>query len=121
MKSSVMVELQNELFEGLSPKVIECFRKYHLENPHVYDLFRRFSWELKRAGRQYYGAQSICERIRWHLAVETKGDDFKINNNHIACYARLLIIREPVFEGFFELRTSRAKPGDFEQEWWEAQ
>lgn len=95
-----------ELFRSLRPHIVDKFWEYHEENPHVYELFKRFAGELKVSGRKNYGAKAIIERIRWHLMVETHGEDFKMANNHTSCYARLLMAMEPSFEGFFELRHS---------------
>jgi hypothetical protein len=99
--------LAHKYFEMINPKVVTAFWNFHLDNPNVFELFVKFSRQLKSAGRKYYGAHSIIERIRWHVNVETNGDLFKINNNHGACYSRLLMITFPdEFDGFFELRRS---------------
>ncbi len=96
----------HQLFRDLSPHVVEKFMIYHKANPQVFRLFKRFSNELKSSGRDYYGAKSIAERIRWHTGVETKGEEFKLGNNHISCYSRLLMIEDPSFIGFFRTRKS---------------
>ena len=83
-----------------------AFERFHTENPHVYDLFKKYTHQAIRAGRDRFGAQSIIERIRWYTAIETKGDSFKINNNHARYYARLFMREHPVYEDFF--RTRRA-------------
>ena len=41
-------------------------------------------------------------------SVQTTGDDFKINNDFTAHYARLLMREHPALEGFFETREIRA-------------
>lgn len=95
---------KKDIFADLSPHIVGSFWKYHEENPKVFKLFEQFANQLRSAGRKHYGVGSITERIRWHFAVETTGDEFKINNNYRSCYARLLILKDPTFEGFFELR-----------------
>lgn len=98
--------LEHPLFNMLASHIVDKFWLYHQENPHIFELYLRFSRELKNSGRQFYGAKAITERIRWHVAVETKGEDFKIGNNHVSCYARLLTIMHPELEGLFHFRMS---------------
>lgn len=93
-------------FSDLDPAIVEKFIAFDKANPRVYELFKRFAWELKSAGRNRFGAKAIVERIRWHYAVETIADDFTINNNFTSCYARLLILDEPAFRDFFETRRT---------------
>jgi len=99
------------LFSDLAPHIVEKFFIFHRENPKIYPLFEKFAGDLRRAGREHYGIQPIAERIRWHLNVETQGDEFKINNNHLSCYARLLMIHDKTFVGFFRTRRT---PGTIE-------
>jgi hypothetical protein len=96
----------HEIFSDVQPHIVRNFWKFHRENPHFYDLIKRFALELKRAGRAHYGMVAISERVRWHIAVENKGDDFKFNNNYRSCYARLLMLLEPEFKDFFETRRT---------------
>lgn len=84
----------------------ERFEAFHGANPHVFAAFRRFAQEALAAG-QHVGAKAIWERMRWHLAIETRGDSFKLNNNFTSRYARLLERTDPRFAGFFETRRLR--------------
>lgn len=99
----------NNLFDDLAPHIVAKFWKYHEDNPHVFKLFKRFTNEMRNSGRKRYGTKSIAERIRWHMAIETTGEDFKISNNYSSCYARLLIIDDPSLKGFFQLNKSKKK------------
>lgn len=81
----------------------EKFEIYHAENPHVYVLFRKYAKMAKDRGYTRFSSKAIFERLRWHYAMETQGDEFKLNNNYTAFYARELS-KEPEFNGFFELR-----------------
>jgi hypothetical protein len=87
--------------------ILSDFRKYHAANPHVYQLFRRFTLQVINTGRERYGAKSIFEQIRWHTEIESKGEDFKINNNYTPFYARMFMYEYPQNDGFFRLRTMR--------------
>jgi hypothetical protein len=76
-------------------------------NPAVWELFVRFAGEAKDAGLSRFSADAILHRIRWFVAVQTRGDDFKVNNDWAAYMARKLMAERPEFAGFFELRRSR--------------
>lgn len=82
---------------------------WHKENPHVYELFERFSNEAIGKGHTRLSAWLIINRIRWETMVETSGDDFKISNDYIAYYARLFMAYNPQHEGFFHTKELRRK------------
>lgn len=84
------------------------FAEYHAANPHVYELVIKFALEAHDAGRDHYGIAAIFERVRWHLNIETRGDEFKMNNNYRAYYARKLMNEYPIFNGMFRTRELRA-------------
>ena len=84
------------------------FNEFHLDNPHVYDLFVRFARELKAAGRRG-SSKLIFERLRWEFAISTtSSDEFKLNNNFTSQYARLAMALEPDLAGFFATRRLRS-------------
>jgi hypothetical protein len=102
-------EQDHAWFNLLEPKIVADFWAFHAKYPQVYTLFHKYAAEAKDAGRTRFGIGMIAERVRWYMSVETTGtadEDFKINNNLRSCYARLLMIRVPEFEGLFELRSS---------------
>lgn len=84
------------------------YERFDKANPTVYSLFRRFAGEALDAGRDKYSARAIFHRIRWHTEIETRGDRFKVNNNHSPFYARRLEWEEPRFKGFFRSREAAA-------------
>jgi hypothetical protein len=84
--------------------------EWHAANPHVYDLFKRFTFEAIDRGHRKLSAWLIVNRIRWETTVETMGGDFKISNNFIAYYARLFMDEHPEYRGFF--RTKPLKGGE---------
>lgn len=97
-------------------QVMHDFEKYNEENPHVYRLFEQFAMQVVKAGRHHYGAWAIVARIRWHLDIEVRmTDDFKINNNFTAIYARMFRTAFPSVENIFELR--RMTTGEPTKEW----
>jgi len=71
-------------------------------------MFEQFARAAKsRGSRNYFGARMIGERIRWYTTVETdSADDYKVNDHHWPYYARLLMLKYPEFDGFFQRRDS---------------
>jgi hypothetical protein len=84
----------------------ERFAEFHAANPQVFELFAKFARELREAGLEKGSAELIVQRIRWHAAVVTRGDSFKINDHYRARYARPLVETCPEFAGWFEFRKS---------------
>jgi hypothetical protein len=99
-----------EVFEGLNQTLVRNFFKYHYENPDVYCLFKQYAQQMKNSGRRRYSAKAIFERVRWHYDILTTGDDFKINNNYTAMYARLMIVEDNSWMNFFQLRKFMPDP-----------
>jgi hypothetical protein len=94
-----------------SPKnVLEAqFWDFHAANPKVYSLFSKFAFEAARANRGSFGVGAIFERMRWYTTVETRGEEYKLNNNYRAYYGRLWMRNNPEFDGFFSTRTLHAR------------
>lgn len=97
--------------------LIAEFEKFDGENPRLWALFCRFCDQAITAGRRKLGVSLIIERIRWEVFITTKSDDdFKINNNHRAYYARKWLATHPEYPGFFEIRRVR-KSGWTSPDW----
>lgn len=90
---------------GLSNK--ERWWKFHLINRHVYSAIVA---EARKAHENDYkvGMKAIFEHLRWQWREQTKGDEYKLNNTYTAYYARLVMMREPDLEGFFETREANS-------------
>lgn len=80
---------------------------FHKKNPQVYELVEHFTFEVIKRGFKNYSIKSVFERIRWHTDVETTGVKFKLSNNHTAYYARLFMVKNPDYEGFFRTKQTR--------------
>lgn len=93
-----------DLFERFSEATKRKFKKFHAENPHVYDEFRSRVFRMRATGRTRYSARTIMESMRWDYHIVTTGKPFKISNDFIPVYARLLIHRHPEFRNFFSLK-----------------
>lgn len=81
---------------------------WHKKNPHVWELFVVYTFQVINTGRKNYSVNAIFERIRWHTDIETQGDSFKISNNHRAYYARYFHHCYPEHDGFFRTSTLRS-------------
>lgn len=92
--------------EGIVTKR-EAWEAFHAANPHVGAFLEDAAWEAYQAGVRHFGIAAIFERARWRQEVETKGEPYKLNNNHRAFYARWLMERNPCLVGFFETRAGR--------------
>lgn len=101
--------LQNDLFKEIKPHIMRGFKTYHLENPHVYPHIKRFAYQAKEAKRTRFSIRMIFERMRWYMTIETNGDEFKLNSNYMAPYARMLMVEDPSFIDLFE-RRSQVRP-----------
>jgi hypothetical protein len=95
-------------FGFISP-LERTFRNFHDKNPEVYAELVAHALKLKRAGRDVYGINSLIEVVRWHRNIQTRGDEFKINNNYAPFYSRLIMQKEPRLDGFFNLRKQRVQ------------
>lgn len=83
----------------------EKFNESHAKNPEIYELFKKYTFEVMGKGFKNFGAHTILHRIRWYSDVESNGEEFKINNNYSAYYSRLFMKDFPEHEGFFRTRT----------------
>jgi hypothetical protein len=84
----------------------KSFRKYNEENPQIYTEFRKIAFQL--IGRNYkrIGARQILEVIRYHTMI-SGNDQFKVNNNYSADYARLFERDFPQYAGIFMKRLMK--------------
>lgn len=83
---------------------LKAFLVFHRDNPHIYESFVHYMRFALGKGKKKLGIAQLTERVRWDLDMETESQDpFKINNNHRAYYARLIMHKEGV-PGLFEVR-----------------
>jgi len=116
------MSLQPSLFDPIRPIVqprravpgqdLEAqFQEFHQANPHVYEALRRMALDLRRRGSRKIGMKMLFEVLRWQYYMTTDdpaGDDFKLNNNYTAYYARELMANEPALADAFETRERRS-------------
>lgn len=83
------------------------FELYHRENPAVLERMIREAREWVQGGGTRLGIGMLVAHIRWIGQVE-QWNDFKINENHGAFYARLIQVECPELIGVFEMRAAEA-------------
>lgn len=86
------------------PQSRQRWLEWHRANPHVYELFKEFTFQAIHRGHKRLSAWLVVNRIRWETAVETIGGDFKISNCFIAYYSRLFMEEYPEHRGFFRIK-----------------
>ena len=78
---------------------------FHAENPHVYRALVRYARQARRRGVERIGIELLWNRMRWDWLIRTDhGDDYKLNQNFKAWYARRIMEREPDLAEIFEIR-----------------
>lgn len=88
-------------------KIRIAFEKFHARYPEVYVLFERFTLEGIAHGMDRMGAGAVWERMRWETMVRSQKSDaeqYRLNNNYRAYYARLFMERHPEYPEIFATR-----------------
>lgn len=99
------MQAEQRTFWDYGDSLQAAYEVWRRQNPHIYAAFKRSALALKTAGRKRYGAKAIAEHMRYHQAMQSQGDPWKINNNFVSRMARELLAEMPEeFEGFLELR-----------------
>jgi hypothetical protein len=76
----------NPVNRVLGQSLEEQFDAFHLANPHVYAALRSLARELKRRGAKKAGISQLFEVLRWQYALQTKGSEYRLNNNYRSFY-----------------------------------
>jgi len=100
-----MDERTRGFFGHYKEATLEGFKKFHAENPHVYEQFKIKAEQMKATGRAKYSARLIFHAMRWEQDLKTNAEPFKINDRWLSIYSRLLAFHHPEFEDFFEFRV----------------
>jgi hypothetical protein len=100
--SLIYEEVEEE--ETLSQK----FTRFHNNNPQVYKVMVSMAKAMRSKNpNRKLGIAMLYEVIRWNYYMTTASDDeFKLNNDFKAPYARLIMQNNPDLEGAFEIRKS---------------
>lgn len=84
----------------------ERFLAFHHGNPEVMMSLMSLCLDVLSRGRKRWSVKGAFEVLRWS-SLRTAGEDFKLNNNFTAFYARALPLLNPALEGFFAVREQR--------------
>ena len=81
-----------------------AFWQFHGAHPEVYDRLVSLARRTKAAGIRHYGIKALYEVARWQTHLGSKSDEFRLNNNYTAHYARLIMMNCADLVGFFHVR-----------------
>lgn len=84
------------------------FQEYLEKNPSIYKAFVHYAFELISIGHNRIGSRAIFERIRWESMIQ-KNDEFKVNNNYTADFARKFEEDFTHYAGIFEKRVCKLR------------
>lgn len=96
-------------FSHYSKETLDQFKKFHNNNPQIYEEFKKLAYKMKSTGRRKYSSKMIINVLRWETDLRSDGDEFKINDRFQSIYGRLLAYHDPSFEEFFEFRIRGLK------------
>jgi hypothetical protein len=97
----------------LTDDLNDQFDRYHQKHPFIWNYFVHFTYQAIAAMHETdpdklrFSADAIMHRIRWEIMFK-RGDDFKVNNNFTAFYARKFAAENPRYKNFFTFRKSIA-------------
>ena len=83
--------------------------EWHKRNPHVWEMFERFTQEAIARGVTKMSHWLVINRIRWEVSVSTFGNEFKISNDFIAFYARLWKAKHPAHQDIFNTKKMKGE------------
>lgn len=95
----------NAQLDLLAPKTpSQCrFEKFHGEHPEVIREIRSIALKMKARGFRSYSIMTIYGAARYRLSLES-GEDYKLNNNYMPYYSRLVMETTPELSGFFRTK-----------------
>lgn len=107
-----LVQAAGEPERGSYEAMLEAVRAFHKAHPEVWTLFERFALDRAARGFAHYSADAVMHRVRWETSGgdKTRGEDgFKINDHHVAFYARRFMRLHPELPGFFRTRRQTSR------------
>jgi len=93
-----------DLFGRYSGEQMRRFLKFHHDNPAVYKEFKRLAKQWKDSGKNRCSAALLGNVLRWHVSLETTDEEFRINNNWLPLFARMLAFQHSEYLDFFVFR-----------------
>jgi hypothetical protein len=96
---------------GEMGKLEMAFWDFHAKHPELFQMLYRYAieWRQARGKDSKLGMKALFERVRWEVSLQSRDELIKLNNNHTAFYARLLMKSDQCLTGLFELRRQRVQ------------
>lgn len=96
---------------GQMGRLEQSFWEFHKKNKEIYRMLVRFAreWRQVKGVEAKLGISLLFERVRWETSLKTNDEEFKLNNNHRAFYARLIMKYNPDLDGVFRMRRQRVQ------------
>ena len=92
-------------------KLEKQFWAFHKAHPYVYDHLVKFAMQWRDRNRsKRCGIAMLYERARWELSMGAwagAGYTYKLNNNHKAFYARMMMKDYPDLRNIFSTRKQK--------------
>ena len=90
-------------------KLEVAFWNFHNAHPEVYRYLVKFAYEWRETKGDgiHLGIKALFERVRWEIGLHDSQDSPKLNNNHTAFYARLIMDCNKNLKNIFVLRRQR--------------
>lgn len=88
-------------------RLLADFEQFHRAHPEVYAHLVKFAREWRATDpTRRIGIKALYERVRWETNVrrDRAQGELKLNNNHTAHYARLIMAQETDLADAFETR-----------------
>lgn len=99
--------------------IADKFEAFHRANPHVLTALFGAAEAMRAAGLKRWNIKGAFETLRFHAALQTRGDNYKLNNYYTAYYSRLMAAIDPFYETFFSQRSMSTdwNPQPLAEEW----
>lgn len=89
--------------------ILERFTEFDRKNPEVYDMFKKYTFQIIRCGKIKTSAKMIVERIRWEQYINTDTKDgFKISNDFTTHLARKFVRDFPEHTDLFNFKRLKS-------------
>jgi len=85
------------------------WEKFHMENRHVIRKIVHQIERAKAAGLKAVSVKAIINALRWDHTIETKGQDWKINDAYTGIYTHVIMDTFPEYKLLLTNRKLRAK------------
>lgn len=104
----MQAQTESDLFNWQHIHDDRGFWDYHRDNPEIYERFKATMYELLNIGHRRLSADGVLHFVRISAMKRGLHEQYKINNNYSAGYARLFIKDHPQYDDAIQLRQLKA-------------